>query len=66
MDQQTIDLVFKIDDMPKKQFSKLFGKFEEYEKTEIDKAAKLVDQMLKWNPKERITAEKALKDPFFK
>jgi hypothetical protein len=43
MDQQTIDLVFKIDDMPKKQFSKLFGKFEEYEKTEIDKAAKLVD-----------------------
>ena len=33
----------------------MFDKFS-YKKDEIEKAAKLVEKMLKWNPKERITA----------
>ena len=65
MDQATIDLVFKVDDIPKKSFEKIL-KRDSFTKDQVTKACDLIEKMLMWNPHERITADKALKHPFFK
>ena len=54
-----IDLVQKIDDIPKRDFKELFA-HPSYSKQEVAMAADLVDKMLHWVPKKRITCEEAL------
>lgn len=58
-----IDLVHKLDDMPRVEFSKIIPS--DYDKRDIEQAADLMDKMLKWVPKERCSCKEALAHPFF-
>ncbi len=64
MKPETVDLIFKIDNIPKKDFNKILPK--EFAKRDIDQASSLLERLLKWNPNERVTCEEALKHEFFK
>ena len=64
MKQETVDLIYKIDNIPKKDFPKILPK--EFAKKDIDQASSLLEKLLKWNPKNRATCEEALKHEFFK
>ena len=58
-----IDLVHKLDDMPRVDLRKIIPK--DYNKRDVEEAADLMDQMLKWVPSERLTCKEALAHPFF-
>ena len=58
-----IDLVHKLDDMPRVDLRKIIPK--DYNKRDVEEASDLMDQMLKWVPSERLTCKEALAHPFF-
>ena len=62
--QNTIEMVHKIDDMPKLDLSKVLP-FKDYSGEDIDMAADLIGKMLKWVPSQRIDCENALNHKFF-
>lgn len=64
MSADTIKLVHRLDDIPKKEFKTILPK--DLSDKERTQAADLLDQLLKWSPKERISCETALKHDFFK
>ena len=64
MTEQTVEIIFKIDNIPKKEFYKILPK--DYSKKEIELAGDLLERMLQWNPNERVSCEEALKHEFFK
>lgn len=64
MTKDTINLVHKLDDIPKKDFRTILPK--NLEENYKDLAADLLDGLLYWNPKDRMTCDKALKHDFFK
>ncbi len=63
MKQETVDLIFKVDAIPRRDFSKILPK--DYAKRDIDMASDLLAKLLKWNPKERASCEEALRHEFF-
>lgn len=67
MSPDTIKLVHKLDDIPKKDFKTILPSEKGY-MTELEKkqAADLLEKLLNWVPKERFPCEKALKHDFFK
>jgi serine/threonine protein kinase len=65
MTNDTIKLVHRLDDIPKKDFKTILPK-DIMAVKERDQAADLLDKLLKWNPSERLTCEQALKHDFFK
>lgn len=65
MTKDTINLVHRLDDIPKKDFKNILPKDSMSDKERIQ-AADLIDKLLKWNPSERLTCEQALKHDFFK
>ena len=65
MTKDTINLVHKLDDIPKKDFKLILPK-DHMSAKEREQAADLLDQLLKWVPSERIDCEHALKHDFFK
>jgi len=64
MDQNTIELVHKLDDIPKKDFRKILPRGA-YSADDIEQASDLLEKMLDWNPKKRISCADALSHPFF-
>jgi len=65
MSSDTIKLVHRLDDIPKKEFKTILPK-DIMQNKERDQASDLLDHLLKWNPKERYSCEQALAHPFFK
>jgi serine/threonine protein kinase len=65
MNENNIELVHKLDDMPKKPFFHILP-HQAYDNNELKYAADLLEEMLKWVPTERISCEKALNHKFFK
>ena len=61
----TIELVHKLDDMPKRSLATILP-YKDYQRRDIEEAADLISKMLCWVPSERISCEDALKHPFFK
>jgi len=51
--------------MRKKKIYELFPKEAGYTKNDLRNAGDLIEKMLKWDPNERISAEKALEHKFF-
>jgi len=67
IDQAKIDLVHKVDDMPKKNFIDILTQTgTTYTTQEQANAADLLTKMLDWVPSKRISCEDALKHAFFK
>lgn len=66
IDQAKIDLVHKVDDMPKKNFIDILPKPDPYTTQDLVNAADLLTKMLDWVPSKRISCEDALKHTFFK
>ena len=64
MTKDTVELIFKVDDMPKRDFNKVVPSFY-HGYSDLPHAIDLIESMLKWNPKERISAAEAAKHPFF-
>jgi hypothetical protein len=67
IDQAKIDLVHKVDDMPKKNFIDILPQIgTTYTTQDLTNAADLLTKMLDWVPSKRISCEDALKHAFFK
>ena len=66
IDQAKIDLVHKVDDMPKKKFIDILPQTDAYSKPDLVNAADLLTKMLDWVPSKRISCEDALKHAFLK
>ena len=66
MSAETIKLVHKLDDIPKKDFKTILPQKEYMTDSERRQAADLLEKLLNWEPSKRITCEKALKHEFFK
>ena len=67
MTSDTIKLVHKLDDIPKKDFKTILPPSKEYmTDSERKQAADLLEKLLNWVPSERMSCEKALKHEFFK
>ena len=64
MTEATVNLIYKIDNIPRKDFTKILPK--EYAKKDIEHAADLLTKMLAWSPKDRLSCEEALRHDFFK
>lgn len=65
MDEAKVELVQRLDDMPRWDFRKVLpGVY--YKEAEIANAADLIEKMLDWVPSQRITCEDALRHAFFK
>jgi len=64
LNAQTIETILKVDDMPKQSFDKILP--EPYTLSERQQASDLLEKMLRWRPDARVTAEHALRHPFFK
>ena len=64
IDQNKIDLVHKIDDIPRRDFRDILPSLK-YKEADINNAADLIEKMLEWVPSKRISCEEALKHPFF-
>ena len=58
-------MVHKLDDIPAKRINEVLP-FKDYDKKDIEQAADLISQMLKWVPNQRISCDQALKHKFFK
>jgi len=56
MSQETIALVHKLDDIPKKRFDTILPR-EHMSDREREAAADLLDKLLNWVPKKRISCE---------
>jgi serine/threonine protein kinase len=65
MSKDTINLVHKLDEIPKKDFKQILPK-DNMTAKEREHVADLLDKLLKWIPSERIDCENALKHEFFK
>jgi hypothetical protein len=65
MSKDTINLVHKLDEIPKKDFKQILPK-DNMTAKEREQVADLLDKLLKWIPSERIDCENALKHEFFK
>ena len=63
--EQTVELVQKLDDIPRKDFKKILRP-DLYSPKDVKNAADLISKMLEWIPKKRISCQEALKHPFFK
>ena len=64
MTDQTVELVHRLDDIKKRDFKTIIPQAA-YLKTDILKAADLLEKLLDWVPSKRLTCEKALQHPFF-
>lgn len=64
IDQNKIDLVHKIDDIPRRDFRDILPS-KSYKDSDINNAADLIEKMLEWVPSKRISCEEALRHPFF-
>ena len=64
MSKDTINLVHKLDEIPKKDFKQILPK-DNMTAKEREQVADLLDKLLKWIPSERIDCENALKHEFF-
>lgn len=64
MSNDTIKLVHRLDDIPKKDFKTILPRDSLTEK-ERSAAADLLEKLLKWDPNERLSCEQALKHEFF-
>jgi len=49
MTKSTKELIYKIDNIPKKDFNKILPK--DYHRDDVKLAADLLEKMLKWSPK---------------
>jgi serine/threonine protein kinase len=65
IDENKIELVQKLDDMPRRDFKKLLPS-SHYTAGDVVNAADLIEKMLDWVPSKRISCEEALKHPFFR
>jgi len=66
MEQDTINTIMRVDDMPKRDLKTIIPKYYFNErKGEAKKMCELIDKMLQWDPNQRCTAEKALQHSFF-
>lgn len=65
MTSDTIKLVHKLDDIPKKDFKQILPR-ETMTNKEREQAADLLDKLLNWVPSKRIGCDQALKHEFFK
>jgi serine/threonine protein kinase len=65
IDENKIDLVHKIDDIPRTAFSKVIPD-KNYKRLDIENAADLIEKMLEWVPSNRISCAEALNHPFFR
>lgn len=65
IDDTKIELVHRLDDMPRRDFKKILPG-SHYTQADINLAADLIERMLDWVPHLRISCEEALKHPFFK
>jgi DNA-directed RNA polymerase specialized sigma54-like protein len=65
MSEQTIELVHRLDDIKKRDFRTIIPQAA-YHKTDIAKAADLLEKLLDWVPSKRVSCEKALQHSFFK
>lgn len=66
MTEDTIKLVHKLDDIPKRDFKDILPSQGYMSAKELEDAADLLERLLKWDPNQRITCEQALKHGFFK
>jgi hypothetical protein len=58
MTKETMDLVHKLDDIPKKDFRTILPQGKEYMSTkERDQIADLLEKLLNWIPSKRISCE---------
>ena len=64
MTQDTIKLVHRLDDMPKRDFRTILPSC--LDERDRNQAADLLEKLLQWTPKERFSCEMALKHEFFK
>jgi serine/threonine protein kinase len=64
MTSETIKLVHRLDDIPKKEFKTVLPKDSMTDK-ERNSAGDLLEKLLRWDPNERLTCEQALKHEFF-
>jgi len=62
---EKIELVHKLDDIPKKPFREIIPNVH-FKPVDLENAADLLEKMLNWVPSERISCAEALKHPFFK
>ena len=65
MTSDTVKLVHRLDDIPKKEFKTILPK-ETMTNKERESAADLLENLLKWDPSERLSCDQALKHDFFK
>lgn len=66
IDDQKCELIHKIDDIPRRNFKDILPGEPTYKSEDIVNAADLLDKMLEWIPKNRISCQDALTHPFFK
>lgn len=59
IDQAKIELIQSIDDIPKRSFKEMFSNLG-YNDKDVELAADLVNKMLLWVPKDRISCVDAL------
>ncbi len=65
MSNDTVKLVQKLDDIPKKDFKLILPK-DSMATKDREQAADLLEKLLNWVPNKRISCEQALKHEFFK
>lgn len=64
MTSETIKLVHRLDDMPKRDFATILPS--SMEDRDRKAAADLLEKLLQWTPRDRYSCEQALKHEFFK
>lgn len=65
MSEDTIKLVHKLDEIPKRDFKEILPK-DLMSTKELEQAADLLENLLRWDPSQRYSCEQALRHPFFK
>jgi len=66
VEDRVLKIVRKSPPLPAMDFRKLFSASGAYTQEEVAEAADLVKAMLKWVPQERISADHAMRHPFFR
>jgi serine/threonine protein kinase len=66
MTEDTIKLVHKLDEIPKRNFQEILPNKDYMSAKELEQAADLLENLLRWDPNQRYSCEQALKHAFFK